>query len=130
MGQPYQVYLIARIRPAHGKPTYRCITGFHIQWCYGAYPLFSLYRFLRLLSQSENAAVVRAELREMDAKYGRKGDVDNPMPDFPCPYTLSLLATACTANLDASLGCQQYSGYTFRDDMFSADIQSCWHCGN
>ncbi|EIW54433.1 uncharacterized protein TRAVEDRAFT_132351 [Trametes versicolor FP-101664 SS1] len=99
MGQRHQVFLIARVRPKHGDPAYRCIAAFHHQWCYGSLPLSAMYRFFRLVTRPENAAILREELREMDGKYGNAHQESDPVPRAPCPYGVSLLATAWTTDL-------------------------------
>lgn len=128
MGQRHQVFLIARVRPKHAKPTYRCVAAFHHQWCFGTIPLRAMYRFLRLVTQPENAAIVRTELREIDGKYGHARRDDSPMPPAPCPYSVSLLATAWTTNLDPKIGSTQYDGVTLRHAVLDAKM-GCWDGG-
>ena len=69
MGQRHQAFLIARVRPIQGPPSYRCVGAFHHQSCQDKAPLRATRRFIRLLQRSENAAVVRGELRALDGKY-------------------------------------------------------------
>lgn len=133
------MFLIARVRPKHGDPTYRCIAAFHHQYCYGSLPLRAMHRFLRLVTQPENAAILRAELREVDGKYGRAREDDSPMPAAPCPYGVSLLATAWTTHLiDATSeddnvdfmpqDSSHYDGVTLRHGVLYADM-GCWDGG-
>lgn len=128
MGQRHQVFLIARVRPKHAEPAYRCVAALHHQWCFGTIPLRAMYRFLRLVTQPENAAIIRTELRELDGKYGRTRQGDSPMPPAPCPYSVSLLATAWTTNLDPKIGSPQYDGVTLRHAVLDAKM-GCWDGG-
>lgn len=128
MGQRHQAFLIARVRPKHGEPAYRCIAACHHQFCAGVLPLRAVYHFLRLITQSENAAIVRTELHEIDGKYGRSRQDGGRMPQVPCPYSVSLLATAWTTNLDPSIGSPQYDGFTLRHAVLDATM-GCWGGG-
>ncbi|EIW65248.1 uncharacterized protein TRAVEDRAFT_109959 [Trametes versicolor FP-101664 SS1] len=125
MGQRHQAFLIARVRPKHGEPAYRCIAACHHQFCAGVLPLRAVYRFIRLITQPENAAIVRTELHEIDGKYGRSRQDGGRMPQVPCPYSVSLLATAWTTNLDPSIGSPQYDGFTLRHAVLDATM-GCW----
>ncbi|RDX52980.1 hypothetical protein OH76DRAFT_1553682 [Lentinus brumalis] len=100
MGQRHQVFLLARVRP-HGAPpghpgTRRCIAALHHQWCFGSLPLRAMRRLITLISQPDNATVVRAEVRAIQDRYGGP-EVDS---DTPCPFTANLLLTAWTVDLD------------------------------
>lgn len=139
MGQRHQVFLIARVRPKHGDPAYRCIAAFHHQWCYGSLPLRAMNRFLQLVTQPENAAILSAELREMDGKYGRTPEDGSPMPAVPCPYGVSLLATAWTTDLPDTTsmansvttlppGSSRFDGVTLRHGLLDAKM-GCWDGG-
>ena len=123
MGRRHQAFLIARVRPSDGSPRYRCIGCFHHQWCYGHEAIGALSRFLLLIENPENAAVVRGELRDLDGKY--KSSVI--LPIAPCPYTLSLLGIAWTTDLAAST--QYLSGVNLKHSILPANEGWCWHIG-
>ena len=131
MGQRHQVFIIARIRP-HGTPSAhpgnrRCIAAFHHQWCYGHLPLTAARRFITLVSQPENASVVRAELRAIHGKYGSYKAEEPRIADVPCPFTTSLLGAAWTTDLDPES--EFYvSGTTLHDDVLEAGM-GCWDVG-
>ena len=120
MGQRHQVFLIARVRPTHGPPAYRCIGAFHHQWCYGTLPLRALHRFLRLLQRKENAAVVQGELEDLDGKYDRSGRI----PPAPCPYTIALLGTAWSSDLITTY----FSSISLKYQILDANM-GCWDGG-
>lgn len=81
-------------------------------------------RLITLMSQPENAAVVRAELRAIDGRYGSHGDEEPGIPDIPCPYAASLLLSAYTTDLEA--GREIYtSSETLERDIYPAWM-SCW----
>lgn len=102
MGQRHQIFLIARIIPhGHTDAKYRCIGAFHSQWCFGTLPLKATLRFLTLIKQPDNADIIRHELSELNGKYGR-GDEEPQLISIPCPYSLFLLASAWSVDLDAS----------------------------
>ncbi|KAI0751221.1 hypothetical protein C8Q80DRAFT_1156099 [Daedaleopsis nitida] len=126
MGQRHQAFLIARVRP-HGAPpdhpgNRRCVAAFHHQWCYGSLPLKAMYRLATLVSQPENAAVIRAELHALDGKYGAAAAAYPCIPDVPCPYTASLLGVAWTTDLGPERFC---SGTTLQNALLHAGM-SCW----
>ncbi|KAI0741109.1 hypothetical protein C8Q76DRAFT_607790 [Earliella scabrosa] len=118
MGQRHQAFLIARVRPIQGPPSYRCVGAFHHQWCQDKAPLRATRRFIRLLQRSENAAVVRGELRALDGKYEAR---PGRLPSVPCPFTLSLLGMAWTTCMDE----RYYSGVTFKQSILDANM-GCW----
>ncbi|OJT05478.1 hypothetical protein TRAPUB_3707 [Trametes pubescens] len=102
-----------------------------------------MHRFLRLVTQRENAAILSAELRDMDGKYGsalQDDEDDDPMPVAPCPYGVSLLATAWTTNLPDTTcgansvttlppGLSHYDGVTLRHGVLNANM-GCWDGDN
>lgn len=91
MGQRHQVYLIARIRP-HGStvPRYRCIAGYHHQWCFDLSPIRAARRCITAIKQKEHTDILREELRAVDGKYGTFGHKPE-LPDRPCPFASFLL---------------------------------------
>ncbi|KAI0368985.1 hypothetical protein BV20DRAFT_968469 [Pilatotrama ljubarskyi] len=124
----HQVFLIARVKSKNDTtPTYRCVGAFRDEaqgWSSESFPLVAANRFLSLILQEENAAVVQGELYELDGKYDHpsaKGANAEKSPPVPCPYTVSLLSMAWTTAkeggiylsawpmdvglLDANLGC-------------------------
>ncbi len=131
MGQRHQVFLIARVRP-HGVPpdhpgNRRCIAAFHHQWCYGTLPLRAMRRLISLISQPETAAVVRAEIRAIDGKYGAIQAQEPRIPAVPCPYSASLLGVAWTTDLDSEDEIY-ISGTTLEHALLEAHM-SCWDGG-
>ncbi|KAE9405044.1 hypothetical protein BT96DRAFT_753158, partial [Gymnopus androsaceus JB14] len=70
-GQRHQAFLIARIVPhgsTDGKAYYRCIGAYHHQWSVkNSEPVAD--RFLTLLKQPVNAAIVREEVKSDQGKY-------------------------------------------------------------
>lgn len=128
MGQPHQVFLIARILP-HGAPPnapprHRCIGAYNHRWCYGRLPLRAVRRFLTLVRNEENAAVIRAELRAIDGKYGVFGSGPD-VPYIPCPYAVSLLGAALNTDLDGDGDGRYVSGITFEEGLYPASM-GCW----
>ena len=121
MGQRHQAFLIARVRPIQGPPSYRCVGAFHHQWCQDKAPLRATRRFIRLLQRSENAAVVRGELRALDGKYEAP---PGKLPIVPCPFTLSLLGIAWTTCMDE----RYFSGVTLKQSILDANM-GCWDGG-
>ncbi|KAL1938548.1 hypothetical protein VTO73DRAFT_11571 [Trametes versicolor] len=99
-----------------------------------------MHRFLRLVTQPENAAILSAELREMDGRYGRARKDGSPMPMAPCPYGVSLLATAWTTDLPDTTSKENsaasmpqassyYGGVTLRHGLLDANM-GCWDGDN
>ncbi|KAI0722008.1 hypothetical protein C8T65DRAFT_600699 [Cerioporus squamosus] len=128
MGQRHQAFLIARVRP-HGSPpdhpgNRRCIAAFHHQWCYGSLPLRAMRRLVSLVSQPDNAAIIRAELRAIDGKFGSCGAEEPIIPDIPCPYTASLLGCGWTTQLGDENEFYS-SGTTLEHALLPADMD-CW----
>jgi hypothetical protein len=100
MGQRHQAFLIARIRPHGGSGAkYRCIAAAHHQWCYGSLPLQAARRFLTLVREPDNAAIVRYEINALDGRYGRHRQ-DPEIPDVPCRYAGELLTSAFSCDLE------------------------------
>lgn len=67
----------------------------------------------------------------MDGKFERDCDCEDDnyrMPEVPCPYSLSLLATAWTTNLDERFGSPEFAGHTLWFDALDANMESCWGC--
>ena len=125
MGQRHQAFLIARIRP-HGAPpnhpgNRRCIAAFHHQWCYGSLPLKAMRRLISLVSQPENATIVRAELRAIDGEYGSHGKLQPSILKIPCPFSASLLGSAWMADLDSSTDFYS-NGATLQIDLLPASM--------
>ncbi|KAI0359614.1 hypothetical protein OH77DRAFT_1042688 [Trametes cingulata] len=108
----HQVFLVAYVQPREGPRAYRCVAAFHHDYSYGSIALRSAYRFLKTTSMSDNESVIRAELQELDGKYGRPGDADDGMPKIPCPYTAYLLGTSWTTHLDDSTGDMSFNAIT------------------
>ncbi|KAI1782338.1 hypothetical protein LXA43DRAFT_906063 [Ganoderma leucocontextum] len=134
MGQRHQAFLITRICPHSAQPSdpgqRRCIAAFYHQWCYGMVlwhsPTGRLAspHLITLMSHPENAAMVRAELRAIDGQYRQHSEEEPMIPDIPCPYAVSLLASAYTTDLDE--GREIYSsGGTAEQDIYSTSM-SCW----
>ncbi|KAH7924944.1 hypothetical protein BV22DRAFT_1065925 [Leucogyrophana mollusca] len=97
MGQRHQIYVVARIRPAGGgPPAYRCVVALHDQVCYGTLPLKSARRFLALIKQRDNAAIVERELRNLDGKYEPKAR----LPKSPCAFLNFLTMTSWSTDLE------------------------------
>ncbi|CDO75624.1 hypothetical protein BN946_scf184840.g7 [Trametes cinnabarina] len=95
MGQRHQAFLIARVGVGN---RHRCVAALHHQWCYGTLPLRAARRFVTLVKQKDNAAVVRGELRALDnVKDG--DDFESPTP---CPYSRFLLWTAFSVDLETA----------------------------
>lgn len=118
MGQRHQVFLIARVRP-HGTSLnqpgkYRCIAALHHQWCYGSLPLRAMRRLVSLVSQPDNAAVIRAELRGIPEEYCT--------PDVPHPFTTTLMYSAWTTDLESE------SFYASRGSILEVS-GGCWETG-
>lgn len=90
MGKRHQIFVLAHVRVAPGRPRqYRCIVPLHHQWCYGELPLFAVNSFKRLARVPENTALIEEELATY---HERKAE----SPDCPCPYA-SLLAEVLVA---------------------------------
>ncbi|RXW21621.1 hypothetical protein EST38_g4246 [Candolleomyces aberdarensis] len=93
MGQRHQIFVIARVCIAPGKPRqYRCIAALHHQWCYGNLPLRGVNSFKRLARVPENAALISEEL----ATYHERKE---ELPRSPCPYTSLLAESAFSVDL-------------------------------
>ncbi|KAF9055233.1 hypothetical protein BDZ89DRAFT_1125007 [Hymenopellis radicata] len=107
MGQRHQAFAIAKV-VAHGatQAKYRCIGAWHHQWCYGRLPLRATRRFLTLLKQKENAALVQYEISSIHGKFGRYGQAWN-VDIEPEPNQGGVYFSGTTFNndlLDASMG--------------------------
>ena len=101
------MFLIATVRPyGSGAETpghrgsRRCVSAYHHQLSERSIPLCGVSRFITLMKNPENASIVREELRALEGKYGAQGRESPTIPDAPCPYTASLLASAWSTNLD------------------------------
>ena len=131
MGQRHQAFLIARVRPYGVPPEHpgnrRCIAAFHHQWCYGILPLRAMWRLVNLVSQPENAAIIRAEIRALDGKYGGHGREKPTISEVPCPYTASLLGCAWTTQLGDKDEFYS-SGVTLEHALLPAGMD-CWAGG-
>jgi hypothetical protein len=122
MGQRHQVYIIALILSAQGEKHYRCVGGFHHQWCYGNLPLLAARRFLTLIKQKDNAEIIREDLRLIEGKYGRRKQAPK-IPAIPLPYTTFLLGSSWTIDFENAL--EPYaSGVSFSNAVLPADMGS------
>ncbi|KIM36365.1 hypothetical protein M413DRAFT_292228 [Hebeloma cylindrosporum] len=101
MGARHQAFLIARIVP-HGSPKtdfkYRCIGALHHQSCHDHLPVKAAARFVTLIKQEDNAAIITEELKAINGLYGRFME-DPKIPDIPCPFTHFLFMSAWSAEL-------------------------------
>lgn len=101
MDQRHQAFIIARIVP-YGSPKnhfeHRCIGALHHQYCHGQLPLKAATRFMMLIEQEDNAALILEELKAIDGLYGRFGEIPE-IPDVPCPFTNFLFLSAWSAEL-------------------------------
>ncbi|KAJ2926097.1 hypothetical protein H1R20_g10998, partial [Candolleomyces eurysporus] len=115
MGQRHQIFVVARVSVAPGKPRqYRCIAALHHQWCYGKLPLYAINSFKRLARVPENAALIEEEL----ATYHERKKF---LPGRPCPYTSYLTESAFSVDLVRESG-PYSSGVLILDaDMGSRD---------
>ncbi|EEB98626.1 hypothetical protein MPER_01833 [Moniliophthora perniciosa FA553] len=94
MAESHKAFLIARLIPSSSKgeqsqASYRCIAVLHHKRRYNFPQVAATRRFLDLLSNTENADIVRDEVRRAQGKYGRQ--VERPaMPfmSFPCAQFL------------------------------------------
>lgn len=94
MGQPHQLFLVARVRPAPGEPKeYRCVAAFCHNWCYAKLPLYCANRFKRLARTKANAALIQ---RDLDLYH----EGVQHSPETPCPYISFLASAAFTTDLD------------------------------
>ncbi|KAG7093505.1 hypothetical protein E1B28_007180 [Marasmius oreades] len=107
MGQRFQAYVIARI-----NSTYRCIAGWHNQWCWGALPAQAARRFIDLVKVKSNADIIREELKAFSLD---KTDSD----DHPCPFINFLLAVAINTNLEGEIF-SSMSGAMFQNALIPA----------
>ncbi|KAI0350586.1 hypothetical protein OH77DRAFT_1056945 [Trametes cingulata] len=126
MGHRFQVFVVARISCSPGVGRHTCVAAYHHQWCFETLPLRALHRFLTLLRQPENAAVVRDELWVVDQKalgLVKMGPAVNEDPAVPCPYLASLLAISWSTDLSEN---QSYiSGHSLRNGLL--DVRDdCW----
>jgi hypothetical protein len=114
MGQRHQVYVIAKCRSR-----YRCIVAWHHQWCYGRLPLYAAGRFVRLVSQEENARIVESQLKKIREKWAD----DEKLPLFPSSYIFFLLSQSW--NIDMSDLDEVYtSGVDFMHSVMSPNMGS------
>ncbi|RXW21620.1 hypothetical protein EST38_g4245 [Candolleomyces aberdarensis] len=114
MGQRHQIFVVARVCIAPGKPRqYRCIAALHHQWCYGKLPLRGVNSFKRLARVPENVAIINEELMTY---HDRKEE----LPQSPCPYT-SLLAESAFS-VDLTMNPPDWTNVLILDaDMGSSD---------
>ncbi|KAL6302800.1 hypothetical protein BKA93DRAFT_917900, partial [Sparassis latifolia] len=126
MGQRHQAFAIARVRPhgspPHSPPKYRCIAAYHHQWCYGRLPLLATYRLLTLVRQKENAEIVRAEIRNIDGKYGHYQEQPEII-NVPCPFTAYLFGVSWDVDLTVAEDAYS-SGVTFHHSLLRASMGS------
>lgn len=81
-------------------------------------------RFITLVKKPVNAAIMREELKSIQGKYGRYGDLEPKIPNAPCFYSICLLASAFNINLD--------EGYVHGDGLGSSLLNAqmgCWDGG-
>ena len=129
MGQRHQVFLIARVCP-HGStvPKYRCIAGYHHQWCYGSRPLRAARRCITAIKQKENAEILREEMRAIDGVYGTYG-CEPKLPNMPCPFASYLLCL----NWDMDFALAPYNSTIFSGNAHEGCIleasNDCWDFG-
>lgn len=99
MGPWHQAFIIARVIP-HGNPPcsaqYRCVGALIQQFYSLKLPLIAVTRFMKLIKQEDNAAIIREEIRAIDGLYGKPNP---PIPDLPCPFTSFLLLLAWSTDL-------------------------------
>ncbi|KAJ2936186.1 hypothetical protein H1R20_g910, partial [Candolleomyces eurysporus] len=94
MGERHQIFVVARVCIAPGKPRqYRCIAALHDQWCCGESPLRCVNSFKRLARVPENAALINEEI----ATYHERKE---ELPQRPCPYTSLLAESAFSVDLE------------------------------
>ena len=133
---PFHVFLVARIgTPQKGVFAYRCVGALQHSHCYGILAIRALYRFFSLLELKENGALVRDELRLVDAFHRRDGSENGAAdpylsahPGFPCPYTLSLLAISWTTDLVLFQDDYYISGGSLEQGLMDAR-DGCWAAG-
>ncbi|KAH8795973.1 hypothetical protein DL96DRAFT_1722516 [Flagelloscypha sp. PMI_526] len=120
MGQRHQAYLIARV-VAHDatKATYRCVSAWHNQWCYGRFPPRGVRRFIDLASNRNNAEIILEELKNIDRKYGVVGPLQPRIPKIPLPFTTFLFGCAFDVDLNA-LNSIYASGHHFLNSTLDA----------
>ncbi|TFK72813.1 hypothetical protein BDN72DRAFT_762823 [Pluteus cervinus] len=110
-GNRHQAYLIAKIIP-HGsnKPNYRCIGAIHHQWCNASRPLEAALRFMNLIKQTENAEIIKEEIKALNGKYGSHSRKRPLIPSVPCPYTSFLMTSAWAVDfMPTQSGCMYLS---------------------
>ncbi|KAF8914571.1 hypothetical protein CPB85DRAFT_1251986 [Mucidula mucida] len=114
MGQRHQVFVIAKVIPHGGTQAYyRCIAAWHHQWCYGRLPLLATRRFITLLKQKNNAALVQYEIASFTASLG----------DMIKPRTSVVHRQAW--NVDIEIKPKPYfSGGTFFNSLLDASMGS------
>ncbi|KAI0368975.1 hypothetical protein BV20DRAFT_947019 [Pilatotrama ljubarskyi] len=109
----HQVFLIARLDLKGGLKAYRCVAALDHNYSHASYTVRATYRFLKTASRWGNASVIRAELQELNGKYGPPGaERQDDMPEMPCPYTASLLGASWMNHLDESTGSTSFDGIT------------------
>ncbi|KAJ7638714.1 hypothetical protein FB45DRAFT_1023481 [Roridomyces roridus] len=114
MGQRHQIFIVARVATRDSAARYRCVGAYHHQWCYGRLPLKAARRFITLIKQKDNAAIVKDELRAMQ--------VQDSEAQVPCPYSTFLMATACCVDLQPP----EYYGHgvSFSNSVLDAGMGS------
>ncbi|KAJ7638715.1 hypothetical protein FB45DRAFT_1054961 [Roridomyces roridus] len=114
MGQPHQIFIVARVGLRDGGARYRCVGAYHHQWCYGRLPLRAARRFMTLVKHKDNAAIVKDELRAMEAQ--------DPDAKVPCPYSTFLVASAFCVDLEPPVF--EASGVAFSNSVLPATMGS------
>ncbi|VDC07162.1 unnamed protein product [Peniophora sp. CBMAI 1063] len=128
MGQRHQVYVIARVRRKDETTGHRrCVAAYHHQWCYGRTALQLLSRFLKLISQPDNAQMIRREIANVQGNWGEVPAPPAYAPrsreDYvPCPFIAYLLQLSWNVNLDDDP--VYVAGTTFSNAVLDARMET------
>ncbi|KAJ8472358.1 hypothetical protein ONZ45_g16679 [Pleurotus djamor] len=127
LGQRHQVYLIARVIPhdsTSGEALYRSLGGFYDQRCYDQRPVQGTRRFINLISQPQNAAVIRFEVGALQGRYSKQNGLDPAFLRIPCPYLLYVLAMAWNFDVEAETFLPDLNGYSVETHLIGSDQES------
>ncbi|KAJ8519328.1 hypothetical protein ONZ45_g3712 [Pleurotus djamor] len=130
MGHRHQVYLIAKVIP-HGstddRALYRSMGGFHDQWCYGRLAVRASRRFVDLVNQPQNAALIQFEIDAIQKKYSFGSGTEPLFPQIPCPYLMYVLAMSWSFEINEveGLGGPFLSGNSIESNLIGSD-QGSW----
>ncbi|KAI3609350.1 hypothetical protein WG66_010650 [Moniliophthora roreri] len=132
MSEPHKAFLIARLIPSsskgeQSKAYYRCIAAFQHRWSYTFPQIAAVRRFLDLLSNAENANIVRDEIRRAQGKYARQGKRP-AMPALSFPYTQFLFSQAWNMDID-NPSTPYVTGIGFEQSVFNPNI-GCFSHGS